>query len=267
MPAQSKALRAGSNLPSGPAAVDLPPATPYIRPSTVGAATVEGPVRVVAFDLDDTLYPEGDFAIGALAAAGNALDDLLGRPTGAAGVFLDVLADQGPFHVFDAGLARLGIPRTPDVIARLVAAFRNHDPVLRPFDGVAGMLADLRGRGARLALVTDGPPDLQRRKWAVLGLSKAFEVAVFTGDVGGRPYPKPDPEAFREVERRTGCAGRAIVFAGNHPAKDFPAPDLLGWRTVRARFPGGFHKSDPDAPGRLEAASIGQLHEILLGML
>ncbi len=228
---------------------------------------MEGPVRVVAFDLDDTLYPERDFALGALAAAGDALDGLLGRPTGAAQVFLDVLAQQGPFRVFDAGLARLGVPRTPDVIARLVAAFRNHDPVLRPFDGAPDLLADLHGRGAVLALVTDGPPDLQRRKWAALGLAPRFEAVVFTGDVDGRPYPKPAPEAFREVERRTGRAGREIVYAGNHPAKDFPAPDLLGWRTVRARFPGGFHEADPDVPGRVEATSIAQLREILVGML
>ncbi|MBM4395669.1 MAG: HAD family hydrolase [Deltaproteobacteria bacterium] len=226
-------------------------------------------IRLVSFDLDDTLYPETGFVRGGLMAAGAALDAFLGRPVGAGRVLLDVLAEGGPIGVLDRALDRIGVPRDEALVARLVRAFRDHAPAIAPFSGAPEMLEDLRARGARLALVTDGYPDVQRRKVAALRLAHLFETVVFTGDVEGRAAPKPDPAAFRLVERTTGVAGPEAVHVGDTPARDFPPAEACGWRTVRARYPGGYHSLDPD-PGhatRVEARSIGELHAILAAMV
>jgi putative hydrolase of the HAD superfamily len=223
--------------------------------------------RVFAFDLDDTLYPERAFIEGGLVAAGRALEASLPAPLGAGRVFLEVLREDGPFRLFDAGLARLGLERRPERIAGLVAAYRGHDPSIAPFPGVREMLAALRARGAMLAIVTDGYPDVQRRKLDRLGFAAAFDAVVLCGDLRGRAHPKPDPEPFREVERLTGASGGEIVCAGDWPARDFPAPDALGWRTVRARFPGGFHSGDADIrDDRPEARSIEGLARIVIDL-
>ncbi len=223
-----------------------------------------GPVRLVAFDLDDTLYPEAQFLTGGFEAAGRLLDRVSGLPPVAATVFLDVLAREGPFRVFDSGLARLGIPRDDALVARLVAAYRAHAPRIGPYPGVFDLLAALRGAGLRTAILTDGPPDVQRRKVAALGLDGRVDCVVYAQDAGGASHPKPGPGAFRWLERATGLRGAAIVYVGDNPARDFPPAEACGWRTVRVRFPGAFHAADPDPdPGRAVADTFEGLRDVL----
>ena len=218
------------------------------------------PLAAVVFDVDDTLYPEMDFVRGGLHAAARAL----GVP-GAGAVFLEVLQRDGPFRLFDQGLDRLGIARTPERIEVLVGAFRAHQAPLKPFAGVRPMLARLRAAGVQLALVTDGYLDVQRHKVAALRLEPAVDLVVFTADVDGRRVPKPDLGAFRHVEQRLGVSGDLLAMVGDRPDKDFPGPDALGWRTLRARHPGCFHRDAPDPlPGRPEARSIRSMERRLM---
>jgi putative hydrolase of the HAD superfamily len=218
------------------------------------------PLAAAVFDVDDTLYPEIDFVRGGLHAAARAL----GVPEAAA-VLLEILEREGPFHLFDRGLEHLGIPRTPERIALLVGAFRAHQAPLEPFAGVRPMLARLRAAGVRLALVTDGYLDVQRHKVAALGLEPAVDLVVFTADVDGRRMLKPDIGAFRHVQERLGLEGDLLAMVGDRPDKDFPGPDALGWRTLRARHPGCFHRDAPDpGPGRPEVLSIDAMERRLM---
>ena len=34
-----------------------------------------------------------------------------------------------------------------------------------------------------------------------------------------------------------------LVYIGDNPSKDFDAPALLGWRSIRLRLPGQVHRS------------------------
>ena len=221
------------------------------------------PLAAVVFDVDDTLYPEVEFVRGGLDAAARAL----GVPEAGA-AFLEVLQREGPFRLFDQGLDRLGIERTPERIASMVKAFRAHEAPLRPFAGVRPMLARLRAAGVRLALVTDGYLDVQSHKVAALRLEPAVDLVVFTADVDGRRMPKPDVGAFRHVEERLGLRGDLIAMVGDRPDKDFPGPDVLGWRTLRARHPGCFHRDAPDPRSdRPEARSIRSMERQLMAWI
>lgn len=225
-------------------------------------------MRIFAFDLDDTLYPEREFVEGGLVAAGQYLDASLPQPIDAASVFLSVLRKDGPFRVFDVALEILGIQRTKELIASLVAAYRNHPPSIRLFAPVKQLLFELKDNGAILVLISDGPTEVQYRKVECLGISTLFDHIVLCRDVGGQFMPKPSSGAFIEVERRTGAYGQEILYVGDWPAMDFPAPDLLGWRTVRARYVGGYHNEDPDIrPGRREVSSPEELRQTLLALL
>jgi putative hydrolase of the HAD superfamily len=226
---------------------------------------VKRPIAVV-FDVDDTLYPESQFVRGGLVAAGAVLDARLPRPIGAPDVFLAVLERTGPWHVFDAALAELGVDRDPALVAALVRAFRDHPPRLAPHDGVPGLLDDLRATGVRIGAVTDGYADVQRRKWAALGLDARFDAVVFTGDVGGVAYPKPRFEPFQEVARLLGVADHPVLMVGDNPAKDFPPARALGWDTLRVRHPGGYQADDPDDdPGRVSVSSVAAMAAAVRG--
>ena len=222
-------------------------------------------VKVVAFDVDDTLYPEEQFVRGGMAAAGEALDGIVGRRLDAARVFLEVLAAEGPFQVFDSGLRRLGVDGGPDVVRAMVRAYREHLPCLAPHAGVVELLDGLLGAGVVLAAITDGPPPVQRSKWAALGLGDRFSHVIFAQDVDGASHPKPSPVPFRRLEALTGCQGPAVVYVGDNPARDFPPADACGWRTVRVKHPGAFHAHDPDPKERDRpvAVTAGELASIL----
>jgi len=223
-------------------------------------------LKVCSFDLDDTLYPEAEFVRGGLRAAEAELSSVIGRDC--TSLFLSALEEGGPSRVFDRGLAAIGVQRDEALLARLVTAFRTHRPSITPHPGVIELLDALKGRGLALALITDGPLEVQQSKWAALPLGPFFDLVVFTADVHGKSCPKPDTAAFRLVEERLGAHGSEVVHAGDNPAKDFPAPDALGWRTVRVRFPQGYHISDPDplGSGRIEVFSVRELQRVIEGM-
>jgi putative hydrolase of the HAD superfamily len=116
---------------------------------------------------------------------------------------------------------------------------------------VLDTLAAIVARGARLALISDGALDVQRRKWAALRLPFRFQPVVFT-DEKGRAYWKPNPWAFERVMSAHRDGGR-FVFVGDNPAKDFLAPNRLGWTTAMVRDPRNVHPAvfdagDPGAP-------------------
>ncbi len=220
--------------------------------------------RMVVFDLDDTLYPEAEFVRGGFRAAGARLDALEGRATGAAEVFLDILAREGVERVFDKGLAALGIPVDARRIAALIEAFRGHEPDIRPFPGVEDFVGRLRAAGCRLGLLSDGPLAVQKTKWRVLGLQKWFEVVVFTDALGGRACWKPCAAGFEAVERLSGLRGADLVMVGDRPLHDLVPAAQRGWRTVRMRWPSGYHAMDPDPdPTRPVAQDLDTLARIL----
>lgn len=225
-------------------------------------------LQMVVFDLDDTLYPEKDFVRGGLEAAARRLDERQGRPTGALEVFLEILERRGVDHLFDQGLPDMGVPPEPDLIRDLVEAFRNHKPRITPHAGVTDLLQRLVDRGARLGLITDGPLPVQRGKWDALGLTVPFDPVLFTDGLGGRERWKPHPAAFQEVQQQTGLSGKALAMVGDRPDKDFPAPDSLGWRTLRVMYPGSFHEDDTDTIGdRPSARCVEELGNVLMNWL
>jgi len=76
-------------------------------------------------------------------------------------------------------------------------AFERHQDLerkaRRPFPDVGDVLTCAAELDLRLALVTNGPPDLQRDKLRGLGLTHSFDSIVISADVGAA---KPDPAPF-----------------------------------------------------------------------
>ena len=224
----------------------------------------------VIFDLDDTLYPEILFVEGGLKAAGDLLDSISKSQIKSLNVFKDVLEKEGPFHIFDRSLELLGVERTPDLIAALVSAYRSHNPATSPFPGTVEMLQMLRAQGVGLGVLTDGYVEVQKAKWRALDIERHVDAVVFCADVDGRSFPKPGPEAFIRARQLLGNP-ETIIYVGDNPAKDFPAPDALGWKTVRVCRPGTWHCGDvdlsPSAVTRPVVTSVEQLSQLLLHMI
>ncbi len=217
------------------------------------------PARLLVFDLDDTLFPEQTYVASGFAAVDTWVRTMLGR-TGFGPAALALHRDGHRGRIFDQALARLGIPSTPALVARLVGVYRGHRPTIVLFPDVTPLLRAWTGR---TAIVSDGPLLSQHRKAQALDLARHFDPVVLT-DRWGRAFWKPHVRAFAAIEGMTGCTGAACVYVADNPAKDFAAPRRLGWRTVRVRRPHGEH-ARVEAPGAADHECTGL--ERLLGMV
>lgn len=222
---------------------------------------------LLVFDLDDTLFPERDYALSGFQAVSNFLRDrhaLTGFDDVARELFL--AGDRGT--IFDAALARLGFAHDAALIATLVAVYREHEPRIRLYGDAAWALRHFGERGA-IGLLTDGYLAVQQRKVRALGIAAAFDAIVYS-DAYGREHWKPSAVPYRTMMELTGFAGHDCVYVGDNPHKDFVSANALGWTTVRIRRDGGEHR-DAIAPAghapRHEIASLRDLGPLLGGRL
>jgi putative hydrolase of the HAD superfamily len=217
------------------------------------------------FDLDDTLYPERQWALSGFAAAGKFARDVWGL-VGIADK-LTALLDAGHLGAaFKLALADAKPDHSADDLKLLVKAFGAHTPRLTLFDDAARALDRLEGQS--LGLITDGHDRTQAKKVAALTLAPRFASLVYTGALGpDRAFHKPHPRAFEITEQtlRTSPADR-FVYIGDNPAKDFVAPNAMGWRTILVDRPEyratRIHKLVEPPAGGAPAAVITTLNDL-----
>ena len=96
------------------------------------------------------------------------------------------------------------------------------------FPEVPGVLAALADRGFRLGVISnwdDRLPVLLER----LGLADAFEVIVFSADVG---LEKPAPGIFHAALDRLGSRPESVLHVGDRPIEDVEGARAVGMRTL-----------------------------------
>jgi pyrophosphatase PpaX len=123
----------------------------------------------------------------------------------------------------------------PADAAAMIATYRawneaHHDRMVRAYPGIEGALRELRGRGARLAVVTSKARALARRGLAVAGLDPLFSVVIGGDDVArGKPDPLPVVRALEVLGAQ--AAGSVMVGDSLH---DMLAGRRAGVRTAAA---------------------------------
>lgn len=192
----------------------------------------------MVFDLDDTLYLERKYVRSGFRQVGNeirkrfSLEHFEGK---AWALFLDGQRQ----HIFDEALSSMGIPHDSKLIRGLVDIYRNHNPNIS-LEPDAATFFETVSPQCRLALITDGPVETQRRKIEALRLGGLIPIRVFTW-AWGEFYSKPHPRAFEVVQRELNAAPAECAYVGDNPGKDFITPQNLGWTTIRIRRPEGLH--------------------------
>lgn len=216
-----------------------------------------GDVRVVVFDIDDTLYLERDYVLSGFAAVARHVEDVYGCPEFAA--TCTRLFEQGARgDVFNRGLQELGLPVEPAAVRELVTLYREHTPDIQLLPDSLDLLGQLCGR-RELAVISDGPLSSQQRKVHALGLSQWVDDVLLT-DAWGRDFWKPHSRAFAAVEARFAVKGSDCVYIADNPHKDFIAPRARGWSTVRVRRPGALHAAlEADGAADVECGNLREI--------
>ncbi|MEW5946868.1 MAG: HAD family hydrolase [bacterium] len=189
-------------------------------------------IRAVVFDLDDTLYEEMEFVRGGMSAAAAFAASLgTGDAKSNYSRLMRILARDGRGKVFDVFLR--GTPHDdPETVRRMVRAYREHPPRIRPCPDAIPALESIRSRGMLTGLITDGNAAVQRSKVAALNIERLFDRIIYTDELG-EGLSKPDPAPFVEMSGRLGLDPRRIAYVGDNPEKDFTGAKKIGWHTVR----------------------------------
>lgn len=189
-------------------------------------------IRGVIFDLDDTLYSEKEY----VRSGFKAVSDYLG------GGYEDKL-----WRYFEEG--KVAITELLKEIGRLdqdqkcLRIYRSHKPDIHLYDGVVELLEELRTKGIKIGIITDGRPEGQRNKIQALGLKEIVDDIIITDELGGTQFRKPCDIAFRIMTTRWRLNPADVVYVGDNAEKDFQAPQQLGMRSVWFRNADGLYQS------------------------
>jgi len=225
-------------------------------------------IQVVVFDMDDTLFPEHQF----VQSGFRAVSEFISRECSIRGFFEQawerfVAGDRG--RIFNQVLEDLRFAQgDPHAIERLVQqsleVYRSHAPEITLFEDASWALEYFSKRFP-LALLSDGYLQTQKNKATALKLDPFFERFYFT-DQWGRECWKPSRCAYRKVEEDFSVEGEACVYISDNPAKDFVAPNQLGWKSIWInRKAGEYHHAEMTENGaaQIEIQSLYELEEIL----
>ena len=219
-------------------------------------------IQAIVFDVDDTLYPERQFVRSGYAAVTKHLRKLLSEPDDADPAQKEDFEDWLWRRFMGGETARafndlsehFHLHLDDGQIGRLIEVYRFHAPDIHPFTGIAELLEQLRGR-FRLGILSDGAARMQRNKLQSLGLEDAFEAVVLTDELPGDSR-KPSPAGYETIRTALGVPHERCLYVADNPAKDFIAPNKLGWDTVRYRREGQIYAQAAAPPG-------GQAHHVV----
>lgn len=194
-------------------------------------------VQAAIVDLDGTMVDTvGDFEV----ALGRMLADLGHAPVGRD--FIALTVGKGSEHLIKRTLERVGAAAT--LYERAWDRYQHHYLQINGqhsavFPGVVEGLRLLRGRGLRLACLTNKPTSFARPLLAAKGLADFFDHA-FGGDAFARK--KPDPLPLLETCKALGVPPAATLMIGDS-SNDAAAARAAGCPVVLVSY--GYNHGEP----------------------
>jgi putative hydrolase of the HAD superfamily len=191
-------------------------------------------MRGILFDLDDTLYPRELYLQSGFESVASHVADGWRRNRDQVLATLRRAHDNGcrgtEFQVL-CGEQRLPL----SIVPMLVHTFRHHRPAITLQPAVRTVLEHLRHDGWRIGILTNGHPEVQRRKIEALGLASLVDSITYAEE--HVPGGKPRPEAFLAALARLHVTPSQCVHVGDDPRCDIAAAHCVGMRAIRVISP------------------------------
>jgi len=208
-------------------------------------------VTLLSLDLDDTLLDSDGVAEMRLRAALAEASRLVGEiaPDRAARALqVGITVDPVTVGRIPAFLEVLGIEsESPAGVAIRAEYNRVLVDALEWIEGARDVLVRLRERFT-LAVVTNGPPEMQWAKVRKFGIETLVDHVVVSGDVGHR---KPDPRIFEYLFAQAGMPAQQAAHVGDSIHSDIVGARAAGmtaiWCPPKKRTPDEVGEHRPDA--------------------
>jgi putative hydrolase of the HAD superfamily len=217
---------------------------------------------ILAFDLDDTLYPEGTYVESGMRAVAKMLSKnftLDYRETQMR--LLEILEREGRGKIFNTFLEEKRL-FSKKILSNCLTVYRNHSPNISLDPDAIEVISKFRGKKY---LVTDGHKIVQQSKIDALKIKGFFEKTYLTNRYG-IVNAKPSLHCFKRILERENADWRDLIYVGDNPAKDFVNLNLMGSMTVRIMT--GRHQFDSCPSGydaKFKIKKLGELKTVLKG--
>lgn len=191
-------------------------------------------VKVVVFDLDDTLYDEISFvksgfkAVALYFSKQYKLDSKVFYER-----LLSCLEILGRGKVFDETLKFFQLYSKKNV-KKALSIYRAHKPNISLSDDSLEILTLFNEEKILIYIVTDGNKIVQNNKIEALKLRKYIKKDLITHRYG-KKYSKPSTYCFEKIPKIEKLSYEEIVYIADNPNKDFVNIKKLKFRTIRIK--------------------------------
>jgi putative hydrolase of the HAD superfamily len=174
-------------------------------------------IKVVAFDVDGTLYPNSAVYMRSLPFVFRYISAI--RVMARVRKDIRKIRPLADFHRTQAELFAARKKISPEAAAKIIDTvfYQRWDAITRKarlFPHVRETLARLKGAGFKLAALSDFPLSTKLEGWGIGGL---WDYRKSCEEIG---YLKPNPEPFQDLVRFFAAPPGEILYVGNNYAYD-----------------------------------------------
>jgi putative hydrolase of the HAD superfamily len=219
-------------------------------------------IENILFDVDDTLYPSGEFA--ALARR-NAIKAMLRTglehdEENLQKMLAEIIKEKGSNyqHHFDLLLERLKIENKSKFVAAAVGAYHDTKAAIQPFPDVPSVILKLRDGKYRLCIASNGLAVKQWDKLIRLKLAQYFERAFISEKMG----VEKSTEFYRKIAENLETEPGKCLMVGDREDTDIIPAKEAGMRTVRI-FRGSYADRPKETAADEGLTGFRELHETI----
>jgi putative hydrolase of the HAD superfamily len=201
-------------------------------------------IKVVAFDLDDTLFNATDLSweariSGLKAMISKGLNIELKK---ASLILNEIVKEYGSnnsnhYNIFIRRINRFepqiefisSSKKNMYVTTAVMAYHEQKIKMIEPFEDVVPCLREIKSMGIKTAIISDGIPIKQYEKILRLGIDEFVDLIVISDEIGVR---KPNPKLFEYCLKKFGISGEESIYVGDNPVKDLIPARMNGMFSV-----------------------------------
>ena len=223
-------------------------------------------IKVIVFDLDDTLYDEIEYVKSCFKEVSNYFSYKFKIDKNLIyNYMIQDLETNGRGKIFDNMLENFKI-YSKENIKKAILVYRTHKPnIVLPQESIE-VLSYYNSLKIPIYIVTDGNKIVQNRKIEALGVRKYIKKDFITHRYVLK-HSKPSTYCFEKIAKLEKVEYKDIVYIGDNPNKDFVNIKKLGFRTIRV-LKGMFSNSNKETKfeAELNILSLVELKNIILNI-
>lgn len=216
-------------------------------------------IKVVLFDLDDTLFPEEEYVKSGFHYVAKVVEKAYCCAQEKVYQQLWKEYQKSSSYVFNRVLEYFDI--SADAVPALVEAYRMHKPTIQYYDDVLPCLMELKAKDVCLGIITDGYASAQKNKLQALEADSYFDKIIVTDDLG-KDYWKPHPKAFEMMKDYFDVDYSEMAYVGDNPKKDFYIGKIFPITTVRMMRDKGVYQESSYLENVKENVRITDMREL-----